>query len=59
MHKLAKVDKKKEVSSLTNIKGPELSKQFKEDLEKVREEVKKGKYTRYKNSKDLAKDIGL
>lgn len=58
MHKVVKVDKKKEFTSITSSKESELSEKFKADLNRVREEVKKGKFTRYKNSKELARELG-
>ena len=59
MHKVVKVDKKKEFSRITSSKESELSEKFKADLNRVREEVKKGKFSRYKNSKELATELGL
>lgn len=56
---MVKVDKKKEFSCISSSKEPKLSEKFKADLNRVREEVKKGKFSRYKNSKELATELGL
>ncbi|BDZ71404.1 hypothetical protein [Methanobacterium petrolearium] len=39
------------------IQEKEISPEFKEELEKVRNEVKSGKYVVYKSLKDMHKDI--
>lgn len=54
---MQKVDKKKGFSNIT--RDLEISDKFKADLNRVREEVRKGNFTRYKNSKELARELRL
>lgn len=59
MQKLIQFDKKRtEISEHVN-KEPKLSEQFKKDLIRVRKEVKKGKFTRYNNAKEILDELGL
>ncbi len=59
MQKLIQFDKRRtEISELVK-KEPKLSEQFKKDLIRARKEVKKGKFTRYKNAQEILDELGL
>lgn len=58
MYQLLKEDKKKGVT-IVNFDEPQLSAEFKEELVRVRKEVKEGKFTRYNNSKELSDELGF
>jgi hypothetical protein len=47
----------KSPKKLTKIEEKEISPEFKEELKKVRKEVKSGKYVVYKTLEDMDKDI--
>ncbi|MEN4007336.1 MAG: hypothetical protein PQ964_08290 [Methanobacteriaceae archaeon] len=61
---MVKLPKKKENKSLV-LKGKkeiiklEISEEYKKELSEIREEVKKGKFTKYKDIQQLSKDLGL
>lgn len=59
MYKLIQDDKNKRSIIKVDFGNSQLSENFKKELEEVREEVKKGKFTKYKNTKELAKELGL
>lgn len=50
--------KKSKITEITK-KEPKLSEQFKKDLIKVRKEVKKGKFTKYNNAKEILDEPGF
>jgi hypothetical protein len=53
------VKKRKNLHGNVVDEEPEISEEYKKKLVKIRDEVKKGKATKYKDVKHLARDIGL
>ncbi len=59
MFKLIQNEKKNRQVTIIDFGSLEFTEQFKKDLEKVRKEVKKGKFTKYNNVQELADELGL